>query len=50
MLMTGFVEHDSLPWNVAGDAMGQGDDGEFRLREQPERLPCSYTLQAVKPA
>jgi SAM-dependent methyltransferase len=47
--ITGFVEHDSLPWNVAGDAMVEGDDGELRLREQPERLPCSYTLQAVKP-
>lgn len=47
--ITGFVEHDSLPWNVAGDAMVAGDDGEFRLREQPERLPCSYTLQAAKP-
>ncbi|CAB4551584.1 MAG: methyltransferase domain-containing protein [Actinobacteria bacterium] len=48
MQITAFEEHDSLPWNVAGDAMVQGDDGEFRLREQPERLPCSYTLQAVK--
>lgn len=48
MQITGFVEHDSVPWNVAGDAMVEGDDGEFRLREQPERLPCTFTLQAVK--
>ena len=24
------------------------DDGEWRLIEHPERLPLSYTLQAVK--
>lgn len=46
--ITGFDEHASLPWNVAGNAMVEGDDGEFRLREQPERLACSYTLRAVK--
>ena len=23
--------------------------GEWRLREAPERLPASYTIQAVKP-
>ena len=46
--IVGFDEHDSVPWNVAGDAMVEGPDGEFRLREQPERLPCTYTLRAVK--
>ena len=48
MQITGFDEHDSVPWNVAGDAMVEGDDGEFRLRELPARLPCTYTLRAVK--
>jgi len=26
------------------------EDDEWRLRERPERLPLTYTLQAVKPA
>ena len=25
------------------------DDDEWRLSERPERLPLTYTLQAVKP-
>jgi hypothetical protein len=29
--------------------MAEDGQGEFRLRDRPERLPCSYTLQAVKP-
>jgi SAM-dependent methyltransferase len=40
-------EHDSAPWNALGDAMVD-EDGEFRLREGRERLPLTYTLQAVK--
>jgi len=24
-------------------------DGEWRMRDRPERFPCSYTLQARKP-
>lgn len=31
------IEHDSVPWNPLGDAMLLGDDGEWRLREQPDR-------------
>jgi hypothetical protein len=48
--LTEFVEHDSLPWNAfAEGAMAQGDDGEWRLVDRPERLPLSYTLQARAP-
>jgi len=48
MQITGFVEHDSVPWNVAGDAMVEDEHGEFRLCEHPERLAATYTLQARK--
>jgi len=47
MELTSFEEHDSVPWPALGNAMVEVD-GEFRLRDRPERLPCSYTLQAVK--
>lgn len=42
-------EHDTVPWNPLGDAMEQIGGGEHRLREAPERLPVTYTLQACKP-
>jgi SAM-dependent methyltransferase len=48
MDITGFDEHDSVPWNVAGDEMVEGPDGEFRLRHLPERLAATYTLRATK--
>lgn len=50
LVVTAFVEHDSVPWNVAGDAMVEDEAGEWRLRERPERLAATYTLQAGKPA
>jgi 2-polyprenyl-3-methyl-5-hydroxy-6-metoxy-1,4-benzoquinol methylase len=46
--LTMLVEHDSVPWNPLGDAMIEGADGEWRLREGGNRLPLTYTLQAVK--
>jgi len=27
--------------------MGKGADAEWRLRQQPDRLPLTYTLQAI---
>ncbi len=48
MRLTSIEEHDTVPWNALGDAMVELDDGEFRLRKSPERLPTSYTLQATK--
>ena len=48
MQLTMFEEHRSIPWNVAGAAMVEDDLGEWTLREHPDRLPCTYTLQAVK--
>lgn len=48
LALTSLVEHDSVPWEAQPGLMDKGPDGEYRLRNQPERLPCSYTLQAVK--
>ena len=45
--LTMFVEHDSAPNETLPGRMHR-DDGEWRLIEHPERLPLSYTLQAVK--
>lgn len=45
-----FQEHRSIPWNALGDAMVALPNGEFELREEPDRLAASYTLQASKPA
>ena len=45
--LTMFVEHDSVPWEALPGRMRR-DDGEWRLIDHPERLPLSYTLQAVK--
>ena len=48
--LTALEEHDSVPWNAFPGLMTDIGGGEFRLTERPERLPHSYTLQAVKPA
>ena len=40
------VEHDSCPWEALPGKMAEGDDGEWRLLERPERLPLTYTLKA----
>jgi SAM-dependent methyltransferase len=48
MSITGLVEHDSVPWDALPGQMVRSDTGEWRLRERPERLAHSYTLQAVK--
>lgn len=49
--ITGFEEHDSVPWDALPGLMELLPDGEeHRLADRPERLPHSYTLQAVKRA
>ena len=50
MSLTAIEEHDSVPWNPLEDAMEQVGGGEYRLRQSPERLAATYTLQATKPA
>jgi SAM-dependent methyltransferase len=48
MTITAFTEHDSVPWEALPGQMTIDDHGEWRLTEDPSRLACSYTLQAVK--
>jgi SAM-dependent methyltransferase len=57
--LTMLVEHDTVPWEALPGKMelvevpvgpAAGDTvPEWRLRERPERLAVSYTLQALKP-
>lgn len=48
MRITQLVEHDSLPWEALPAQMCRRGS-EWVLVDRPERLPLSYTLQAVKP-
>jgi len=48
MTITAFTEHDSVPWEALPGKMAQTLEGEWRLVDDPSRVPCSYTLQAVK--
>lgn len=47
--LTMFCEHDSAPFPALGDQVESIGGGEFRLRDRPERLSQSFTLQAVRP-
>jgi SAM-dependent methyltransferase len=46
--LTAFEEHQSVPWDPFGAAGFKDEQAEYRLRERSERLPATYTLQAVK--
>ena len=46
--LTQLVEHDSVPWEALVGQMVRVELGEWRLADRPERLPHTYTLQAVK--
>lgn len=49
MEITALEEHDSVPWEALPGQMTLLEDGsEWRLTDRPERLPHTYTLQAVK--
>ena len=48
MTVTGFAEHTSVPWQAMPGQMHEIPGGEWRLTDRPERLPHSYTLQAVR--
>ncbi len=49
--LTDFDEHRGVPWNPLGDAMIASPEypGEYVLASGCDRMPPSYTLQAVKP-
>jgi SAM-dependent methyltransferase len=44
--ITGFAEHESVPWDALPGRMESLPTGEFRLADRPWRLAHSYTLQA----
>lgn len=46
--LTMLTEHDSVPWEALPGQMTRDGHGEWRLADRPWRVPCSYTLQAVK--
>ena len=48
MTITGFEEHDSVPWEALPGHMTADERGEWRLTDRPGSLAASYTLQAVK--
>lgn len=48
MELTGLDEHRSVPWDAIPGHMVCDEREEWHLRERPERLPLTYTLQARK--
>jgi hypothetical protein len=38
-----------VPYNPFGPAMVALPNGEYELREDPDRLAASYTIQASRP-
>jgi hypothetical protein len=47
--ITGFVEHQSVPWDALPGQMTKIGNGEYQLTDRPERVPHTYTLQASRP-
>jgi SAM-dependent methyltransferase len=48
MTLTGLVEHQSVPWLALPGRMRELPGGEWQLTDNPDRLPHTYTLQAIK--
>jgi SAM-dependent methyltransferase len=48
MTITGLVEHTSVPWEALPGHMRNLGGGELQIADRPERLPHTYTLQAVR--
>ncbi|GIE48094.1 class I SAM-dependent methyltransferase [Actinoplanes nipponensis] len=48
MAVTGLAEQDSVPWEALPGHMRRVAHDEWQLTDRPERLPHSYTLQAVR--
>lgn len=45
------TEHRTVPWNALDGAMVQVPPlGEYELADRPDRLACTFTLQASRPA
>ena len=50
LTLTGLVEHRSVPWKALPELMTELPGEEWQLTDRPERLPHTYTLQAVRNA
>jgi len=50
LTITGLAEHTSIPFEALPGQMVQVGGGEWRLARDPDRVPCSFTIQAVKRA
>jgi SAM-dependent methyltransferase len=48
--ITALEEHTSVPWEAIPGQMRRLEGDEWQVAERPERLPHTYTLQAVKPS
>jgi SAM-dependent methyltransferase len=48
MTITGLTEHRTVPWEALPGRMREVAPGEWQLIDRPERLPHTFTLQAVK--
>jgi SAM-dependent methyltransferase len=48
MELTSLDEHRSVPWEALPGHMVRDEHEEWHLRERPERVPLTYTLQARK--
>jgi SAM-dependent methyltransferase len=48
LTLTGLTEHDSVPWDAMPRLMKLAGGGEWRLAAEASRLPCSFTVRAVK--
>ena len=46
--LTMLVEHTSVPWEALPGSMTCDEHGEWHLTDRPQRLPLTYTLQAIK--
>ena len=50
MRIDALTEHRTVPWNALEGAMVEVPPlGEYELADRPERLPCTFTLQASRP-
>lgn len=48
LTLTGLVEHETVPWEALPGQMIQAGQGEWRLADNPARVACTFTIQAVK--
>ena len=50
LVVTALEEHREVPWNPLGEAMVESTEhpGEFVLATGSDRMPLTYTLQAVR--